>query len=267
MKRFQSQDSATDDYWSRPCSANAKLGLMLILVTCFIIQSCLVYFDPTDAEPLALEAITGKRLWHRHNCQSCHQLYGFGGFLGPDLTNVMDRATPERIEQLLTFGSAQMPAFNLPSREIAAIGAFLSSMNETGRGQATFGGDGPATRLIRAIENTLAHEENEAAARGYALFTSRGCLGCHIEHNHGFVIAPDLMDVCDRLERAEIMDVIEHGRIPKMLAPHLSPQGREQTYAFLVWLGQQRPALLDASAESVDSEPIDWLAAPWWEFK
>ena len=33
----------------------------------------------------------GKLIWQKYNCQSCHQIYSLGGYLGPDLTNVYSK--------------------------------------------------------------------------------------------------------------------------------------------------------------------------------
>ncbi len=49
-----------------------------------------------DAGPIALRkphpvgapAAAGKLLYQKYNCQACHQIYGLGGYMGPDLTNV-----------------------------------------------------------------------------------------------------------------------------------------------------------------------------------
>ena len=252
--------------WSGPCSAAAKQGMMIILVTCFIIQSCLVYFDANESPSLSVAASRGRRIWHQHNCQTCHQFFGFGGFLGPDLTNVSERLTPGRLNDLLTVGSSQMPAFNLAPEEIADIRMFLEGMNETGQGQARFGETGPSARLVRAIENQLATETDPVTLAGYDMFTSRGCQGCHIERKNIIFVVPDLMDVTERLDRTEIMNVLENGRRPKMLAPFLSAEGREQTYEFLLWLRRHRESIDAASAASVDESAIDLWRVPWWEF-
>ncbi|MCH7848879.1 MAG: cytochrome c [Planctomycetes bacterium] len=240
---------------------------MLVLVSCFLIQSSLVYFDESDSEPLSDAAREGRRIWHRHNCQSCHQFYGFGGFLGPDLTNATQRLTPERLEHLLTVGSEQMPSFNLSSDEIEAFSAFLAAMNDTGRGQARFAGEDPALRLLQAIEQELAVSDDANAIEGFNLFMSRGCQGCHIQFGQASTTAPDLIDVGDRLIYSEIMEVLENGRLPGMPAPSLSSQGRELTYEFLMWLGEHRAVLRATAAEPTPSDGVTWPEVPWWEFR
>ncbi len=68
---------------------NYKVYVFLIPVIGFILQTFLIYSDSTGYKknPLSINAIKGKQIWLQNNCQTCHQIYGFGGFLGPDLTN------------------------------------------------------------------------------------------------------------------------------------------------------------------------------------
>ena len=100
------------------------------LVAAFAAQTTLVYLDDAAStfETLTEEAVRGRRLWHKHNCQSCHQIHGFGGFLGPDLTNAAQRLTDERLEEVLTVGVAQMPAFHLNEDERLDLAIFLVNM-------------------------------------------------------------------------------------------------------------------------------------------
>ena len=73
-----------------------KKGLLAVLVLCFLVQSVLVYTDHVDLE-LSAKAIEGRRLYHESACQVCHQLWGQGGFLGPDLTNAASRVDETRL--------------------------------------------------------------------------------------------------------------------------------------------------------------------------
>ena len=90
----------------------AKKIMMAFLVAAFAVQTALVYSDePTG--PIDEEAIRGRELWHDNGCQVCHQFYGQGGFLGPDLTNAYSSVDTVRLRSLLTIGSGQMPAIGL----------------------------------------------------------------------------------------------------------------------------------------------------------
>jgi nitric oxide reductase subunit C len=81
------------------------------------------------ASPAALE---GKAAWLRHNCQACHQTFGLGGYLGPDLTNAMERRGPAYVRMILRDGRGQMPRLPLEPREIDALVEYLDHVNRTG---------------------------------------------------------------------------------------------------------------------------------------
>ncbi|MCP4868555.1 MAG: cytochrome c [Proteobacteria bacterium] len=123
----------------RPGHRKLLLGF---LAACFFGQTALVYSDPTPTTPLSEEALGGARTWHANNCQSCHQIYGFGGFLGPDLTNVAARYPGTALDGWLTHvlaGTGQMPHFALDEGERAGLAAFLREVDTTGIGQARVG--------------------------------------------------------------------------------------------------------------------------------
>lgn len=111
--------------------------LTVSLLAAFATQGFLVYTDETAAKarPLSPAALEGRAIWQGKNCAACHQLYGFGGFLGGDLTNAARHLTRERLDRILTTGSLQMPAFHLSPAEIDAVQAFLSDVDRTGVGQ------------------------------------------------------------------------------------------------------------------------------------
>ena len=88
--------------------------MLCVLVACFAVQTGLVYSDDVDLQ-LSQQAIEGRRLFHEKACQVCHQLWGQGGFLGPDLTNSASRVDETRLASLLSVGSGQMPALHFDS--------------------------------------------------------------------------------------------------------------------------------------------------------
>ncbi|MXX78583.1 MAG: cytochrome c, partial [Gemmatimonadales bacterium] len=115
--------------------ARKKL-LLAVLVLSFGVQTGLVYSD-VRSEPLSQAAREGRALWQAYACQTCHQFYGQGGFLGPDLTHAASRVDSTRLVSLLTVGSGQMPPLRFSDAETAAMAAFLREMDrpEIGRGE------------------------------------------------------------------------------------------------------------------------------------
>jgi nitric oxide reductase subunit C len=76
----------------------------------------------------------GKRVWQEKNCIACHQIYGLGGYLGPDLTNSWSQRGPDYIKAFLKSGTAVMPNFHLSDTEVADLAAYMKSIDESGIG-------------------------------------------------------------------------------------------------------------------------------------
>lgn len=246
--------------------------LMTLLVASFAIQGWLVYSDPAPTESLGTAALRGRRVWHANNCQACHQLYGFGGFLGPDLTNAVERLGQERLATVLTVGAGRMPAFGLSPAEIEDVEAFLRAMNESGRGQARrpLGADevaDPVDVRRRAVEARLAVTGEAAAAAGHAVVTQRACRACHAFPGSGPRVAPSLVGAASRLSPDELARVLSEGRPTRgMPPPGLSAAEREDVAAFLSWLDRESEAVARAQ-EALTPEPRLALGElPWWEF-
>ncbi|MHA1544136.1 MAG: c-type cytochrome, partial [Alphaproteobacteria bacterium] len=71
---------------------NPKRIVFFALFASFIFYSGYIYSSGTathSAAPPSLEAQAGQRLFQKKNCIACHQFYGLGGYMGPDLTNVI----------------------------------------------------------------------------------------------------------------------------------------------------------------------------------
>lgn len=52
---------------------------------------------------LSQEAEAGKRVWQKHNCVSCHSIFGNGGYVGDDLTHITTKMQPgELVEYLVS---------------------------------------------------------------------------------------------------------------------------------------------------------------------
>lgn len=110
------------------------IGLCILFLT----FSFNIYLIPADFKKetdrdLSLAA-EGRLVWQKYNCQSCHQLYGLGGYLGPDLTNVYSRLY-ENSDALKIFfkgGIKQMPVFEMTPEEEDLLVAFLKETDLSG---------------------------------------------------------------------------------------------------------------------------------------
>ena len=115
-----------------------RFRLWVALFIAFIIYTCLVYNycdkkNTNDSIPDE-HALAGWKSWQKNNCQSCHQIYGLGGFMGPDLTNVTsDTAKNETYLRIfLKYGTGKMPNFNLSDTEVDNLIAFLKWVDKSG---------------------------------------------------------------------------------------------------------------------------------------
>ena len=111
-----------------------KFIVMIILLTAFLCFSFFLYSAlPVKNSPENAVADAGKMAWQKYNCNACHQVYGLGGFLGPDLTNVYSIKGEAYIQAFLKTGTAIMPDFHLSGKEIKDLSGFLKTIDATGK--------------------------------------------------------------------------------------------------------------------------------------
>ncbi|MGI9570032.1 MAG: c-type cytochrome [Desulfobulbia bacterium] len=78
------------------------------------------------------QARHGQELFQEHNCIACHQFYGLGGYMGPDLTNVISNRGAAYAGAFIANGTTQMPNLGLGVDETAALVAYLEFVDTTG---------------------------------------------------------------------------------------------------------------------------------------
>lgn len=115
-----------------------RVMTFLTLFVFYILYSYRVYTKgtendiqiPVDTQP---QAAKGKQLFQQHNCIACHQLYGLGGYLGPELTTaVSDPLRGELyMKAVLTGGGQRMPNYHFKEEEIDAIISYLKYVDAT----------------------------------------------------------------------------------------------------------------------------------------
>lgn len=120
--------------WNFMLSENKKLIAAALLVATFLVYSCYLYLSlPVKGKGVAEEISKGKLVWQQYNCNACHQVYGLGGYLGPDLTNTYSLKGPAYISSFLLSGTATMPNFQLNQQEMSALLAYLQNIDASGK--------------------------------------------------------------------------------------------------------------------------------------
>ncbi|GMR13652.1 MAG: hypothetical protein BMS9Abin29_1864 [Gemmatimonadota bacterium] len=252
-------------------SSVVKKTLVGVLVAAFAVQTVLVYSDQRE-EPLSASALEGRELWHANACQVCHQIYGQGGPLGPDLTNASSRVDDARLSLLLKEGSGQMPALGFTDEQVAQMAAYLEELNrpDLGRGQLRLGvrseAGGPWGRFADVLGQALV-DGPPVVADGYTAFQERSCTGCHLLLRTSPVGAPDLS--LTALSDEEIRGVLVNGRPGTIMvapSPPLAEAELRAMSAFIGWLAEQRDDLA-ATLEAQGEREVDWSEVPWWEYR
>jgi nitric oxide reductase subunit C len=105
-----------------------------LLLTAFLTYSGYLYSHlPVRESKVTNTQYHGKILWQKYNCNACHQLYGLGGFLGPDLTNEYSLKGPAYIRAFLQNGTAIMPDFKLNEGELKALTDYFQNIDASGK--------------------------------------------------------------------------------------------------------------------------------------
>ena len=113
------------------------IHIYICLFALFISYTIIIYTSPLflkEGSKLSPNlASEGRLIWQKYNCQSCHQLYSLGGYLGPDLTNHLSKENGELIlKNIVQSGTGAMPKFTLTEDEMLNLIEFLKYTNETG---------------------------------------------------------------------------------------------------------------------------------------
>lgn len=112
------------------------LIILSVLIGVFSIYNYIIYTSKSayNTVHLSQNAIKGENIWLKHNCNSCHQIYGLGGYLGPDITNVYSREDKgeKYIKTIINSGINSMPKFNFSEEEKDLLVQFFKEIDQTG---------------------------------------------------------------------------------------------------------------------------------------
>ncbi len=122
---------------ARVMSATIKRGVLGLFCAAFAVYSVYVWTAATErpeARRPSRLTYAGLALFQEKNCIACHQLYGLGGHMGPDLTNVV--SAPDKgadyARAFIAGGTDKMPDFKLSENEIEALVDFLRFVDSSG---------------------------------------------------------------------------------------------------------------------------------------
>jgi len=121
----------------RPWAVGVVIMVVLMIGSLWLVGERAPWSPNFAAQPISPEVVAaaggqaqqGALLFHAKGCQFCHTFAGQGGRRGPDLTNVADRLTREKIAISILNGRTNMPAFAgiLKPEELNDLVAFLQS--------------------------------------------------------------------------------------------------------------------------------------------
>ncbi|NUP94981.1 MAG: cytochrome c [Planctomycetaceae bacterium] len=216
----------------------------------------------------------GLQLWRDHNCQACHQLHGFGGFLGPDLTNVVtDERSDREFARTLSEGVKQMPAFHFDEEQQASVLAFLRAMDFTGCAEPRpleARRPLPATEHYRALAGLWSERTGavlpETEARGLEVWSRQQCGACHVPFARGRFRAPDHSAAAvDRSAR----HVDEPTSVGRGVMPSFQLTG-DDVAALSSWLefvAAHRDEWVELECELVQRDTFSFGDLPWFEYR
>ena len=107
----------------------------IALVTSFAVYTFFVNTLTHNSAKTELtpEISQGWKIWQDKNCQACHQIYGLGGYMGPDLTNSASTVGKDYMKTIMQTGTSRMPNFHLSEDEIEKLIMFLSWVDASGK--------------------------------------------------------------------------------------------------------------------------------------
>lgn len=108
------------------------------LVGLFVVQTGLTWTSSTHVAEgrgtLDEAARRGRQLYQEFNCMACHQFYGLGGYMGPDLTNVTraEGRGAAYAKGIILHGTERMPALGVNAAQADDLVAYLDAWAASG---------------------------------------------------------------------------------------------------------------------------------------
>ena len=113
----------------------------------------------------------GAAVYQQYNCVACHQFYGLGGYMGPDLTNVISNRGAAYARAFITAGTGTMPNLGLAPEEIDRVVAYGDA--EFIFNQVTATGDRLVIDVVKATCLAIGEGRNVHIVYPGSLFKAR----------------------------------------------------------------------------------------------
>lgn len=149
----------------------------------------------TNTDKLTSDVVSGKRVWHKYNCNDCHTILGIGGYYAPDVTKVYSTRGEPWLEAFLKNPLSQdpqrrkMPNQGLSDDEIKKLIAFLKWVDGIDTNKW------PPKPVTVSDIKVVPSEEKILVSKGRDLYFRNRCDLCHQIGGKGGTTGPDLSKV------------------------------------------------------------------------
>ncbi len=171
----------------------------------------------TNTDKLTDEVVSGKRVWHKYNCNDCHTILGIGAYYAPDMTKVYSSRGEIWLKQFLKNPESpdpyrrKMPNQNLSEDEINKLVTFLKWVDAIDTNQW------PPKPITVAKVTGAPLEETAQILKGKNIYNQNRCDLCHRIGGLGGVIGPDLSQVGAKRDAQWLSNLIKN---PKSINPN-----------------------------------------------
>lgn len=104
--------------------------IFILVILNLLVASFVIIYAGENKETKS--TMVGVEIWRSKNCQACHAIYGLGGHIGPDLTNVYSRKKEAYLDIVLKEGSLNMPDLDLSTYERNQLINYLKEVDKLG---------------------------------------------------------------------------------------------------------------------------------------
>ncbi len=111
--------------------ASLRRIFLLVILYSLVVTAVILTAGNTDDYILSGAENRGLQLYRQYNCMVCHSLYGLGGHIGPDLTNVSSRFDENYIKISILKGRRKMQSCSFNEYQLYSMLLYLKMIDST----------------------------------------------------------------------------------------------------------------------------------------